>query len=80
MAVVRGGATEHERALAYQWVRLLVGTSMRVPQVAELAIARLVRDVFVLTKEGFEAAGAWTRWCARRRAGVPFTRHRLDLT
>ncbi|MFJ5635051.1 hypothetical protein ACIQF5_20740 [Streptomyces goshikiensis] len=55
MAVVRGGATEHERTLAYQRVRRLFGTSVRVPQVAELAIARLVRSV--LMKESFDAAG-----------------------
>ncbi|MGW3930385.1 hypothetical protein ACWECC_20120 [Streptomyces microflavus] len=43
VAVVRGGATEHERALAYQRVRRLVGTSVRVPQLAVLAIEHLVR-------------------------------------
>ncbi|MEU9761936.1 hypothetical protein AB0D98_19745 [Streptomyces sp. NPDC047987] len=89
MAVVRGGATEHERALAYQRVRRLVGTSVRVPQVAELAIARLVRPV--LTKEGFDAAGGLDALVRASRSekvvvvaparGVPFTRHRLeDLT
>ena len=89
MAVVHGGATEHERALAYQRVRRLVGTSVRVPQLAELAIARLVRPV--LTKAAFDAAGGLDALVRAGRSedfvvvaparGVPFTRHRLeDLT
>ncbi|MFI5864736.1 hypothetical protein [Streptomyces sp. NPDC051546] len=53
MAVVRGGATEHERALAYQRVRRLVGNSVRVPQVAELAVERLVRPA--MTAGGLDA-------------------------
>jgi hypothetical protein len=53
MAVVRGGGTEHERALAYQRVRRLVGTSVRVPQLAELAVELLVRPA--LTAGGLDA-------------------------
>ncbi|WP_435059289.1 hypothetical protein [Streptomyces sp. bgisy060] len=89
MAVVHGDATEHERALAYQRVRRLVGTSVRVPQVTELAITRLVRPV--LTKEGFDAAGGLDALARASRSeevvvvaparGVTFTRHHLeDLT
>lgn len=53
MAVVRGGASEHERALAYQRVRRLVGTCVRVPQSAELAVEHLVRPA--LTAGGLDA-------------------------
>ncbi|MER5615883.1 hypothetical protein [Streptomyces sp. NPDC002215] len=53
MAVVRGGDTEHERALAYQRVRQLVGTSVRVPQLAEVAVECLVRPA--LTAGGLDA-------------------------
>ncbi|MFC8016615.1 hypothetical protein [[Kitasatospora] papulosa] len=53
MAVVRDGSTEHERALAYQRVRRLVGTSVRIPQLAELAVEYLVRPA--LTAGGLDA-------------------------
>lgn len=53
ISVVRDGATEHERALAYQRVRRLVGTSVRVPQLAELAVEHLVRPS--LTAGGLDA-------------------------
>ncbi|MEU7031886.1 hypothetical protein AB0A60_34965 [Streptomyces sp. NPDC046275] len=53
MAVVRGGATEHERVLAYQGVRRLVDTSVRVPKLTELAVERLVRPA--LTAGGLDA-------------------------
>ncbi|MFJ5951447.1 hypothetical protein [Streptomyces noursei] len=53
VAVVCDGATEHERALAYQRVRRLVGTSVRVPQLAELAVEHLVRPA--LTAGGLDA-------------------------
>ncbi|MEH6376248.1 hypothetical protein V7793_18250 [Streptomyces sp. KLMMK] len=44
---MRDGATELERSLAYQRVRRLVGASVRVPQLGELAIERLVRPALM---------------------------------
>lgn len=48
VAVVQGSASDQEKALAYeriQTIRHLVGTAVRIPQQAELAIERLARSV-----------------------------------
>ncbi|MEE1736431.1 hypothetical protein PUR49_07950 [Streptomyces sp. BE147] len=48
VAVVRGGGSEHEKALAYERIRTirrLVGSAVRIPQQAELTIERLARPV-----------------------------------
>ncbi|MFI1203566.1 hypothetical protein ACH4VR_29740 [Streptomyces sp. NPDC020883] len=59
VAVVRGEASDHEKALAYERIRLIrrqVGRAVRIPQQAECAIERLARPALTAAARSDRAA------------------------